>query len=101
MLAWFEAISDDLKASGLTKGRTVFTANILSALWLFDAYAPLPNATPWYYGGLPGWSEADYLLVPRCPLSAKVRKLILDEVAETDVALEEVRRNEMSVLYAK
>ncbi|MCB1338983.1 MAG: hypothetical protein KDK10_16535 [Maritimibacter sp.] len=101
MVAWFTAISDDLEASGLTEGHTVFTADILSSFWLYGAYAPLPGASPWYYGGLPGWDAAEFLLVPRCPLSTKVRKLILDAVAEEGSALTEVRRNEMYVLYAK
>ena len=101
MVTWFEAISDDLKASGLSAGKTAFTADILSSFWLYGAFEPLPGAAPWYYGGLPGWDDADYLLVPQCPLSTKVRKLILDDVTKTGVALREVRRNEMYVLYAK
>ncbi len=100
-VAWFETLSDDLKASGLTAGKTLFPADILSSFWLYGASEPLPGASPWYYSGLPGWEAADYLLVPLCPLSAKVRKLILDEVTETGVALEEVRRNDLYVLYAK
>jgi len=100
-VAWFEAYSNDLKASGLTEGKTIFPADILSSFWLYGASDPLPGASPWYYGGLPGWDAADYLLVPLCPLSTKVRKLILDEVTETGVTLTEVRRNDLFVLYAK
>jgi hypothetical protein len=100
-IAWFEALSDDLTASGLTAGKTLFPADILSSFWLYGAAEPLPGAAPWYYGGLPGWAAADYLLVPLCPLSSRVRKLILDAVTESGAALTEVRRNEMYVLYAK
>jgi len=100
MIAWFDAIADDLEASGLAAGKTAFAADILSSFWLFGAFEPLPGASPWYYGGLPGIDRADYLLVPRCALSTKVRKLILDAVDEAGMAPHEVRRNEMYVLYA-
>ncbi len=100
-IAWFEALSDDLKASGLTAGKTLFPADILASFWLYGAAEPLPGAAPWYYGGLPGWAAADFLLVPLCPLSIRVRKMILDEVTESGAALTEVRRNDFYVLFAK
>jgi len=100
-IAWFEALSRDLKASGLTDGKTLFPADILSSFWLFGASEPIPGAAPWYYGGLPGWEAADFLLVPLCPLSTRVRKLILDAVTEAGTPLTEVRRTDMYVLYAK
>lgn len=101
MIAWFDAIADDLVASGLADGKTAFAADILSSFWMFGAFEPLPGASPWYYGGLPGFEAADYLIVPLCPLSTKVRRLILEEVAASGTALTEVRRNEMYVLYRK
>jgi len=101
LITWFDAISDDLEASGLAEGKTAFAADILSSFWMFGAFEPLPGASPWYYGGLPGFENADYLIVPRCPLSTKVRRLVLEEVEAADVALTEVRRNEMYVLYEK
>ncbi|HCQ66383.1 MAG TPA: hypothetical protein DIU07_15075 [Rhodobacteraceae bacterium] len=100
-ISWFEALSDDLKASGLTAAKTLFAADILSSFWLYGAAEPLPGAAPWYYGGLPGWAAADYLLVPLCPLSTKVRNLILDEITDSGTALTEVRRNDFYVLFAK
>jgi len=99
-VTWLTAISDDLKASGLVEGRHVFTADILSSFWLYGAFAPLPGGAPWYYGGLPGWDQAAFLLVPRCPLHPTARKTALDAVSATGVALAEVRRNDMYVLYA-
>ena len=82
-IAWFDALSADLKASGLTAGKTALPRRHPVVASGFTAPSePLPGASPWYYGGLPGWAAADYLLVPLCPLSTKVRKLILDEVDE-------------------
>lgn len=98
---WMEAIAADLKASGLTEGKTAFTADLLSSFWLFGAFEPLPGASPWFYGGLPGFENADYLLVPLCPMETSLRRLVLEAVEESGAALTEVRRNEMYVLYAR
>ena len=98
---WYSAMAADLKASGLAEGKTVFAADVLSAYWLFGAFEPLPGAAPWYYGGLPGWENADYLIVPLCPMAAKVRQAILKEVSARAETLREVRRNEMYVLYER
>ncbi len=98
---WYTAMADDLIASGLARGKTVLTADLLSAFWLYGAFEPLPGASPWYYGGLPGWEAADYLLVPLCPMAAPVRKMILEEVTRRATPLTEVRRNQMYILYQK
>ncbi len=98
---WYSAMAADLRASGLEAGKTVFTADMLSAFWLYGAFEPLPGASPWYYGGLPGWEEADYLIVPLCPMAAFVRKIILEEVTARGTPLTEVRRNQMFILYEK
>ncbi|MCB1357425.1 MAG: hypothetical protein KDK53_13310 [Maritimibacter sp.] len=100
-VAWYESLAADLKASGLLEGKSLFAADILSSFWLYGAGEPLPGAAPWYYGGLPGWEAADYLLVPICPMSIAVRKLVLDEVIASGTPLTEVRRNDTYVLYAK
>lgn len=101
MVAWFRAISDDLIASGLAEGKSAFVADILSSYWLYGAFEPLAHGAPWYYGGLPGFENADYLLVPLCPMSQKVRAQVLDAVVESGAALDEVRRTETYILFAK
>lgn len=101
VVAWFAAMAADLQASGLTEGKTVFAADLLSSYWLYGAFQPLPGAAPWYYGGLPGFQVADYLIIPLCPMSVKVRGMILAEIEGTGAELTEVRRNEMFILYEK
>ncbi len=101
MAVRFQATADDLNASGLIEGKRIFSADILASYWLYGASEPLPHGAPWYYAGLPGFESADYLLVPLCPFSLKARKLVLEAVEDTGVALTEVRRNEIYVLYAK
>lgn len=100
MVAWFRAISDDLKASGLADGTSAFVADVLSSYWLYGAFKPLEHGAPWYYGGLPGFENADYLLVPLCPLSPRVRKLVLAAVDAAGAELDEVRRTETYILFA-
>ncbi len=99
--AWFTAMAADLRASGLAEGRTVFTADLLSAFWLYGAFEPLPGASPWYYGGLPGFDAADYVLVPLCPMTPPVRRWVLEALTESGAELQEVRRNDMYILYRK
>lgn len=102
LTAFMEAIARDLDAAGLSKGRSAFAADLFTSYWLFGDLEPVPGGAPWYYGGLPGYEAADYLLVPFCPLAVDVQKQILDQITEmgTD-GLTEVRRTPLYVLYAK
>lgn len=100
MVSWFRAISDDLKASGLAHGKSAFVADLLSSFWLYGAFVPLEHGAPWYYGGLPGFDSADYVLVPLCPMSQKVRKQALEAIEEKGAELEELRRTETYILFA-
>ncbi len=101
MAHWFATIAADLKSSGLVDGQSMFTTDVLSSFWLFGASDPLPGGAPWYYGGLSGFENADLVLVPLCPISAKLRKVMLADIAATDTLLAEVRRTELYILYRK
>lgn len=76
MAAWFEAASDDLMAAGYT-GKRIVAADLFSAFWMYGEFEPVRRAAPWYYGGLSGLENADYILVPTCPTSNKVRAQVL------------------------
>ena len=67
LLAVMDAVARDLEAAGLAEGRSALVTDLLNSFWLFGALEPLEDGAPWYYDGLPGWEDADYLLVPRCP----------------------------------
>ncbi|PID36637.1 MAG: hypothetical protein CR993_04660 [Rhodobacterales bacterium] len=99
LVGWFDAIAHDLETSGLIYGKSIFAADLLNSYWMFGAGTPLKGSSPWYYGGLPGFQNADYLLIPLCPLSPRVRKLVLEAVEETGAELTEVRSNEVYRLY--
>lgn len=100
--AWLDAIVTDLDAAGFAEGRRVFAADLLSSHWMFGPFLPLEGGAPWYYGNLSGLDSADYVLVPNCALSPKVRRLIVEAIeAEPDVRLEEIRRTPLYILLEK
>lgn len=97
-VGWFAAIAEELNAHGLKADETVFAADLLSSFWLYGAGRPIVGAAPWYYGGLTGFEDADYVLVPLCPMAGKVRTIVLGELAERGVGLSEVYRTPIYIL---
>lgn len=92
----------DLDAVDGTAGKTVFTADTFSNLWLFGETRPLPGGAPWYYGGDAGLGNADFILVPLCPITPRARTMVLNEIAsQPDLILTEVMRNDLFVLLQK
>lgn len=98
---WYRTIAQRLADSGMAEGQGIFTADVLNAFWLFGAGQPLEGGAPWYYGGLTGFENADLVLVPLCPVAARVRKLMLIEMEERGTELVEVDRNDLYILYRK
>lgn len=102
MLAWFDAIAQDMEQAGFSgEGVSVYLADLFPSLWLFGDFEPPAGAAPWYYGGLPGLAKADYLMVPTCALLLDSRDKILAEIEKAELDLEEVRRTELYILYRK
>ena len=97
IVAWFEVIVADLEANGYA-GKKIFPADIFSSHWLFGDIARVSNGSPWYYGGLPGLDDAEFVLVPLCPASQAVRKQVLEALAKTDLTLTEVYRSHHYIL---
>lgn len=102
LVGWFETVANDIATWEGGEGAALFTADLLSSYWLYADLAPLKRGAPWYYGELSGIENADYLLVPKCPLSALTRKAILDEISAQSWAdkVTEVRRTELYTLYS-
>ena len=96
-------ITRDLEEAGLAEGKSLFAADIFSSHWLFGELEPMKNGAPWYYGGLPGFDDADYLMVPMCPVVPKVRAQILESVQalidDGEMTVTELRRTDFYVLY--
>jgi hypothetical protein len=98
----FDAIVRDMESAGLAGGKRVFAADIFSSYWLFGDLKPMIGGAPWYYGGLPGYDSADYLLIPLCPVAQDVQHDILKTITETRTdTLTEVRRTPLYILYSK
>ena len=98
--AWFDIIASDLDKAGFAKDKSLFTADLLSSFWLYAPFRRLKHGAPWYYGGLPGLKEADYLLVPTCVIVPRIRRQILEEIGKQGLRFEEVRRTPFYILYA-
>jgi len=98
-----DAIVRDLEGAGLADGKSLFAADLFSSHWLFGDLEPLAQGAPWFYGGVPGLKDADYLLVPLCPVAQDVQGQILeviDGLIEVDkIAVTEIRRTDLYILY--
>jgi hypothetical protein len=96
-----DAMVRDLEGAGLAQGKSLFAADVFSSHWLFGALEPMDQGAPWYYGGLPGIEDADYLLVPLCPVVQEVQRQILETIEERGdaISMTEIRCTELYILY--
>jgi hypothetical protein len=99
LVVWYDAIAADLAAAGYG-GRAIYEADLLSSLPLYGDFRPVRGGSPWYYGGTPGLDDADFVLVPDCPVALDSRKIKLEAIAAAGVRLTEVRRTPLYRLYA-
>lgn len=97
--AWLTEVTDDLVAAGIPDGSQIFNTDILTVFWLFGPYAPLEDGAPWYYGGLSGLDNADYVLVPKCRFVTRVNLITLAELNESGRRFEPVRDNDLYALF--
>lgn len=92
----------DLRDFGLGDDARIFTTDTFGGLWMFGDFEPLLGGAPWYYGSLSGLQNADYVLVPSCPITPRTFKAITQGLQELEgLDLEELRRTELYTLYAK
>lgn len=97
MTAWFEMVSADLEQAG-HGGSHLIATDLYSAYWMFGDFQSVKGAAPWYYGGLPGVENADYIVVPLCPMALSLRAQMLKALEEEDWVLHEVRRTDLYIL---
>ena len=96
-VAYLDAAAREVEAAGYG-GRAIYHADVTSGFWLFGDFQPLRGAAPWRYSGLPGFEEAEFLLVSFCPIYRKSRDGILDDLNSAGIGLSEVHRGEDFVL---
>ena len=99
--AWYDGISRDLQAAGFASGAKIYEADLLESLWLYGPFGRLNGASPWYYGGAPGFTDAEFVLVPACPLHRPATKLKLEAIADTGETLTVVRKVPLYTLYKR
>ncbi|NDR55956.1 hypothetical protein [Aliiruegeria sabulilitoris] len=92
-VTYLDAVGREIEAAGFA-GRAIYHADLMSGIWLFGDFQRLHGAAPWRYSGLPGFEEAEFLLVSFCPIVRVSRDGILSEVAKTGVGLAEVYRGD-------
>ena len=97
-LASLETMADDL-AADVPIGSQLLVADNLSALWLFGDFAPLQGGAPWYYGSQTGFENADYVVIPKCALVARVRGIIIDDLNASGARFALVRDTEVLALF--
>ena len=90
----------DLEQAGFADGTSIFAADLFSSHWMFGSLEPMDGGAPWYYGGLPGLRDADYVLVPFCPVSNFVQNKVFELLDYSDVPLSEVHRTGLFILYS-
>ncbi len=95
--AWFELVADDLAQAGYG-GSALIGTDLYSAYWLYGDFRNVKGAAPWYYGGLPGIENADYLVVPICPMAYTLRSSMLKSLEEEGWTLREMHRGELYIL---
>ena len=90
----------DLRRFGLKDDARVFTADTFGGVWMFGGFEAVIGGAPWYYGELSGFENADYLLVPTCPITPRAFKAIAADIdALEGVSFEPLRRTELFNLY--
>ncbi len=97
MTPWFELVSADLEKAGYG-GSHLIATDLYSAYWMFGDFKSVKGAAPWYYGGLPGVENADYIVVPLCPMSLDLRSEMLTALTDQGWVLQEVRRTDLYIL---
>lgn len=80
-------------------GAAVIMADNVNPLWLVSDVARVSGTSPWYYSGTYGFENADYFLVPSCPLLSGSRKESLQAMESTDWTFTEVGRSDQFLLY--
>ncbi|MCA8868837.1 MAG: hypothetical protein KDA67_09325 [Rhodobacteraceae bacterium] len=92
----------DLDKIPETAGRSVFVADTFSALWLFGQTQMVPHGSPWFYGGDVGLKQADYVLIPLCPVNYQARSEVLKAIAaRVEPDLHEVTRTDLYILLRR
>lgn len=93
-----QAIGASLRSFPELAGHSAIYADWVNAIWLFSDLNPVPGGAPWYYGGTPGFENADYLVVPLCPMGPAVQRRMLEASDRAGFQFAEIARTDLYVL---
>lgn len=97
-----QRIAANLDSRSNMKGKRILFTDTLNNLWLFSDVERLKGGSPWYYGGTPGFENADFLVVPLCPVNPMVRRLILEAISkQPGLDFSEVGRDEQIIVLER
>ena len=77
----------------------VFVADATSPHWLVADTSPLLGAAPWNYGATYGIENAQFAVVPTCPLVLNYQEKILESVEEAGITLVPYQEREWAQVY--
>ena len=104
---WYNALAQDVAASGIPAEAGILVADTIGSVWLAGIGQP-PRAdqtalggasAPWHYGGAPGSSAANYVVVPTCVTDLARRADILKTLRAGGQSFETVHEGRLSQIY--
>ena len=93
------AMAQQVEALDFTSDKPILTADKLDISWMFGEIERVQGAAPWYYGDTAGIENADYLMVPICPIDVDLRRQMVSQLNAAKFNLNEVYRSNLLVLY--
>ncbi len=88
-----------LQTQGVPVEKQVVLADNTNSIWLASEYARPKGGSPWYYSGGYGYENADYYLIPLCPVMSVARGESLKAMQESGWKFAEIGRSDQFVLY--
>lgn len=79
------AIARDLKAGGYAEARLAFV-DVTNPLALVGGFPMTPSGSPWYYGGTREADVADFVVVPKCPISDVTFSAYIEDLNGSEAA---------------
>ncbi|MCF6271865.1 MAG: hypothetical protein L3J37_01555 [Rhodobacteraceae bacterium] len=93
------AMAKEVAGLEFTRDRPVLTADLLNSSWLLADVTRVKGAAPWYYGDNSGFEDAEFLLVPVCPLNVDMRRQMVSNFEEAGYTLKAAYSSELMGLF--
>jgi hypothetical protein len=99
-VSMMQGIGADVAKIVPAEGGRLYVLDVTSAYWIPAKMAAVEGSAPWYYGGLPGFAAAEYLLVPQCPSVLSLRNAMIKETkAREGVTLSLMKETDLYAFY--